>query len=141
MGGTPSDSDQKKQRMVRIYRPRPQRVARMLLAFALLLPVAALFQAIGITRLTVFSTTALLVLAGSVLFGALRPVLIVGNHGLGVVGLFPADVNWLTWPEITAITTEGSVVSLTTTGKMVYQVQIDIRSTALLRRMVAKHAL
>ena len=127
--------------MLRVYRPRPQKVARVLLAFALLLPVAALFQAVGVTRLAVGASFVLGILAAALVFGAFRPVLIVGRHGLGVVGLFPGEVHWLTWPEISAVTTDGAVVSLTTTGKMIYQVRIDIRSAALLRRIVAKHAL
>ena len=127
--------------MVRVYRPRQQRVARVLLAFALLLPAAAFFQAIGVTKLTIGAASVLGICSLALAFGAVRPVLIVGRHGLGVVGLLPGEVHWLTWPEISELSTEGAVVALTTTGKMIYHVQIDARAADLVRRMVAKHAL
>ncbi|MEE8441959.1 MAG: hypothetical protein V3S41_09570 [Spirochaetia bacterium] len=120
---------------VRLYRPAIRRRARCLLAVALLLPGAGFLQAGGVNSITIVASGALLLAAAGVVYDALRPVVIVIRAGIMIAGAFGYGAAGISWNQIVRVELTGGVVSLTTTGRMLYQIEVDLRAARFLSRM------
>ena len=125
---------------VRLYRPAFQRRARCLLAVALLLPAAGFFQAAGVNPITIGASVVLVLTAVGFVYDSLRPVAIVIRSGILIAGTLGHGVSSVSWSEIVRVESTGGVVSLTTSGRSLYQIQVDTRAARFLSRMV-EHAL
>lgn len=121
---------------VRLYRPAFQRRARCLLAIALLLPGAGFFQAAGVNPITIGASVVLVLAAAGIVYDSLRPVAIVIRAGILIAGTLGHRVFSVSWSEIVRVETADGVASLTTTGQILYQIQIDPRAARFLSRMV-----
>ncbi|TVQ22356.1 MAG: hypothetical protein EA382_12215 [Spirochaetaceae bacterium] len=124
---------------LRLRRPRYQRNVRVLLAFALAIPSAGLFQVSGTNPVTVL--VAGLTIAGIVLvvWDAYRWIVVITRYGIGVAGTFGSPTEWLTWAEIVRVELDEPVVSITTRDQRLYQLQLDTRVARLLSRMVERN--
>ena len=123
---------------VRLHRPVHQRRARCLLGIALLLPGAGFLQAAGLNPITIGASGVLVLIAAGVIHDALRPVAIVIRSGILLAGTFGHRASSVSWSEIVRVESAGVVVSLTTTGRMLYQIQVDPRAARFLSRMVER---
>jgi len=124
---------------IRIRRPRYQRSVRILLAFALLIPAGGIIQAAGVNEVSTIVGLIFVALAGLSLYDALRHVAVITRHGIGIAGTLGARTAWLAWQEILQIDVEDGVVSLTTRGRAMYQLQLDQRAANVMGRMVERH--
>lgn len=125
---------------VRLYRPALQRRARSLLAVAVLLPGAGFLRAAGVNPITVVASAALVLTAAGLVYDALRPIAIVIRSGVLIPGALGHEAASVSWGEIVRVESTGGVVSLTTNGRSLYQIQVDTRAAQFLSRMV-EHAL
>jgi len=123
---------------VRLYRPISQRRARSLLGIALLVPGAGFLQATGANPVTLVAAAALLLAATGVVFTALRPVATVLRSGIIIAGVFGSSASMISWSEIVRIESTDGLVSLTTAGRTLYQIQIDSRTARFLSRMAER---
>jgi hypothetical protein len=124
------------QMRVRLYRPIQQRRARCLLGIALLLPAAGFIQAAGLNPVTGFASAVLLLGFIAVVIMALRPVIVVLRSGILIFGSFGQPTASVAWGEIVRVESTDGVVSLTTSGKALYQIQVDTRTAGFLSRMI-----
>ncbi|MFW5745049.1 MAG: hypothetical protein ACOC2D_17390 [Spirochaetota bacterium] len=123
---------------IRLRRPRYQRNVRILLAFALIIPAAGVTQLSGTNPASLFLTVVLTLLAAWSVYDAYRWIAVVTRYGIGIAGVVGTGTTWLAWGEITRVEVEGMVVSLTTRGRAIYQIQIDPRAARFLARMVER---
>lgn len=123
---------------IRLRRPRYQRNVRVLLAFALIIPAAGVTQISGTNPASLFLTILLTLLAAWSVYDAYRWIAVVTRYGIGIAGVVGLGTTWLSWGEITRVEIEGMVVSLTTRGRTVYQIQVDPRAARFLARMVER---
>ena len=126
---------------VRLYRPAFQRRARCLLAIALLLPGAGFFQAAGVNPITIGASILLVLVAAGIVYDSLRPVAIIIRPGILIAGTLGHGVSSVSWSEIARVESTDGLVSLTTTGRILYQIQIDPRAARFLSRMVERAVL
>jgi len=121
-----------------LRRPRYQRNARILLSFALLIPAAGIIQAAGPNEISVGVAVVLVLLAMVTFYDAVRRVAVITRQGIGIAGTLGSGTAWLAWQEILRIQVTDSVVSLTTRGRAIYQLQLDPRVARLVGRMVER---
>ena len=124
---------------LRLRRPKYQRNVRVLLAFALVIPSAGLFQVAGTNPVTVAVAVLTIVAVVLVVWDANRQVVVITRYGIGVAGTFGSPTDWLTWGEIVRVELDEPVVSITTRDQRHYQLQLDARVARLLSRMVERH--
>lgn len=123
---------------LRLRRPRYQRSVRVLLAFALVIPAGTILQVSGPNPASLVFSGVLVALALFSAIEAFRWVVVITRHGIGIRGVLGMQTAWLAWGEIVQIDVDGPVVSLTTRGRSVHQVQLEPRAAALLGRMVER---
>ena len=123
---------------VRIRRPQHQRRSRTLLAFALVIPAAGIVSAAGANSVSVTAATAFVALAVITIYDAGRVVLIVTRHGLGIAGPLFASIRWFAWTEVVEIDADAPVVSITTTGREMFQMFLEPRTAVLVASMVRR---
>jgi hypothetical protein len=124
---------------LRLRRPRYQRHVRVLLAFALVIPSAGLFQLSGTNPVTLVVAGLTIAGVGLVVWDAYRQVVVITRYGIGVAGTIGSPTEWLTWAEIVRVEVDEPVVSITTRDQRLYQLQLDLRVARLLSRMVERH--
>ena len=124
---------------LRLRRPKYQRNVRVLLAFALVIPSAGLFQVAGTNPVTVAVAVLTIVAVVLVVWDANRQVVVITRYGIGVAGTLGSPTDWLTWGEIVRVELDEPVVSITTRDQRHYQLQLDARVARLLSRMVERH--
>ena len=98
----------------------------MLLAFALVIPAGTILQVSGPNPASLVFSGGLVGLALLSAIEAFRWVVVITRHGIGIRGV------------IVQIEVDGAVVSLTTRGRSIHQVQLEPRTAALLGRMVER---
>lgn len=124
---------------LRLFRPLYQRRARVLLATALLLPAAGFFRAAGINPITIAASAMLLVAAAFVTADALRVVAVIVPSGLLVRGSLGRPETAISWNEIVRVEEpDVGVVSISTRGKAMYQLQLDARAAGVMSRIVER---
>lgn len=124
---------------LRLRRPKYQRNVRVLLAFALVIPSAGLFQVAGTNPVTVAVAVLTIVAVVLVVWDANRQVVVITRYGIGVAGTLGSPTDWLTWGEIVRVELDEPVVSITTRDQRHYQLQLDARVARLLSRMVERN--
>jgi hypothetical protein len=126
---------------VRFRRTPSQQRARTLLAVALLLPAAGFLQAAGINPVSVAGVIVCAVASFAAALSAIRPILIVLRVGITIPGSLGRPATSLGWREVKSVETTGGLVSLTTTSRVMYQLQLGTRGAEFLNRMVARNLL
>ncbi len=124
---------------LRLRRPKYQRNVRVLLAFALVIPSAGLFQVSGTNPVTIAVAGLTIAAIALVIWDAYRQVVVITRYGIGVAGTIGSPTEWLTWGEIVRVELDEPVVSITTRDQRLYQLQLDARVARLLSRMVERH--
>lgn len=126
---------------VRIRRPRHQQNARVLLAFALVIPAAGVLRVAGPNPVSLTAAAALILLATTSVYDAYRVVLVVTRYGIGVAGPLLAPVAWFAWGEILRVETDPPVVSFTTRSNDHYQLYLDPRAATFLASAIGRSML
>ena len=126
---------------VRIYRPRHQRNARVLLAIALLLPAGGILQAAGVNPVSAAASVLCAFAAAFILYDSLRPVLTVLRSGLLISGALGQRATSISWNEITRVEESPGAVSISTRGAAIFQLHVDSRAARFLCRMVERQLL
>ena len=116
---------------VRLFRPQYQRRARTL-------PAAGFFEAAGLNPVAVGASVVFALAAALTVFDAHRPVAVVLRSGLLIAGRLGQGYTSLSWTEITAIDSDHAMVSITTSGRQMYQLHIDSRAAGFIARMTRR---
>ena len=133
---------------IRLRRPRYQRNVRILLAAALLVPAAGFFPAAARATfpaadpgafVPVVAVGVLALLALVCIYDALRWVVLITVHGIGIAGTFGTGTTWIAWTEIVRVETHDGTAVLATKGQQLYQLELSSRMAGFLCRMVKRH--
>ena len=119
---------------VRLYRPAQQRRARWLLAIAILLPAAGLFQASGINPLSVFFASLCIVASLWLAIDTARPTATVTRHGILIRGPLGRVPDAVSWSEVVRVEEEPGLIRIGTRGKVEYQVLANSRVARFISR-------
>ncbi len=134
---------------IRLRRPPHQRNVRILLGAALLIPAAG-FLPVSAARaadsvwgpgglIPLVAVGLLVALAAISVYDALRWVVIVTPHGIGIAGTLGSSAAWLAWSEIMRVETHGNIAVLATRDQQLYQLDLTRRTAEFLCRMVERH--
>lgn len=122
-----------------LFRPVSQKRARVLLGIALLLPAAGFLRAAGVNPITVTASAVLVVAAVAVTADALRAVAVILPSGLLIRGSLGRPGTAISWNEIVRVEEPDlGVVSISTRGKAIYQIQLDTRAAGIMSRIVER---
>ena len=125
---------------VKFRRPGRSMRSRLLLALAVLIPVAGFFQVAGPNPITLTAGAILAALALAIVYDALRPVLVMSRRGLVIRRVFGSGDIVLPWDAIETVDAEYEIVSITTKRtasqlhQSIYQLELNERSTAVISR-------
>jgi hypothetical protein len=123
---------------VRIRRLKYQRNARVLLAFALLIPAAGFLTVAGPNTVSLTAVSSLVLLAFVSLYDALRVAVVVNRYGIGIAGALFSPMRWFAWSEIVQVETDAPIVALTTRSRELFQVHVDTRAARFITAMVGR---
>jgi len=124
---------------VRLYRPRDQRRARVLLALAVLLPAAGILQVSGINPLSLSLAAISLIAAVWIAADTVRPTATATRYGILIRGPIGRPPDAVSWTEVVRVEELPGLVCLTTRGKVQHQIRTGTRTAEFIGRMIRHH--